>query len=272
MTTTARPPQAGQARRLPAASGTTESSAPRGLPLVVIGVAFVAGLVAFLLPLRSVKLAAMNGLGLISILPVASIAGLLLMVGAFVAMLTRRRPAVLVLVLMLIAVVFCLDGVTALLEPLPRFATAYQVAGFVDYVRLHGGVDPGLTAYFSWPGFFALIALVTQAAGVHSLLPLLTWWPVVVDLLILVPFLLLTNALRMSWQARWLAALLLCLGNWVGQDYFSPQSFNYLLYLVFVTILLTWFSGQRRACAPQGSGQPVSWPPRSAPSCSRWSS
>ena len=43
-------------------------------------------------------------------------------------------------------------------------------------------------------------------------------------------------------------------GNWVGQDYFSPQSFNYLLYLLFVALLLTWFAGPgrppRTAAAP----------------------
>jgi hypothetical protein len=30
-------------------------------------------------------------------------------------------------------------------------------------------------------------------------------------------------------------------GNWVGQDYFSPQSFDFLLYLVFAAILVNWF-------------------------------
>jgi hypothetical protein len=261
-TTSAQPARADQLGRLTAAGGQERSGPPQRLALALACAAFAVGLVSFLVPLRTVSLKAMDGLGLISALPIASIAGLVLMVAAFVAMLIRRRPAVVVLCLMLVAVVFCLDGVTALIEPLPRFPTAYQVSGFVNFVRLHGHVDPGLTAYFSWPGFFALIAFVTQAAGVHSLLPLLTWWPVVMDLLLLVPFLLLTRTLRISWRARWLAALLLCLGNWVGQDYFSPQSFNYLFYLVFITILLTWFSGQQEPVravrlAKAAIGQPV---------------
>jgi hypothetical protein len=214
--------------------------------LAAAGAAFVAGLLLFLLPLRGVRLGALDGLGLISVLPVASLAGLVLLVVSFVTMLARRRPAAPVLVAMLIGVVFCLDGVTALIEPLPRFPTTYQIAGFVNYISQTGHVEPALAAYFSWPGFFALIAFVTGAAGVHSLLPLMTWWPVVIDVLLLVPFLLLTRALRLSWRARWLAALLFCLGNWVGQDYFSPQSFNFLLYLVLIATVLMWFSGQHR--------------------------
>ncbi len=209
--------------------------------------AFVTGLLLFLLPLSGVRIEALGGLGLISVLPVLSLVGLALVVGSFVVMLGRRRPAAAVLVVMLAGVVLCLDGVTALVEPLPRFATTYQISGFVNYVSQTGHAAPNLEAYFSWPGFFAFIAFVTRAAGAHSLLPLMTWWPVLIDLLMLAPFLLLTSALRLDWRARWLAALLFCLGNWVGQDYFSPQSFGFLLYLVLIAIAVKWFSGRPMA-------------------------
>jgi hypothetical protein len=211
------------------------------LPIAAACVLFGGGLALFWLPLRAIDLGAMDGLGLISALPVASLCGLAIVAISFVVLLARSRPATALMAVILVGVVFCLDGVTAIVEPLPRFPTAYQIAGFVNYVSQTGHVEPSLAAYFSWPGFFALIAFVTSAAGVHSLLPLLTWWPVVIDTLLLVPFLLLTRALRINWRARWLAALLLCIGNWVGQDYFSPQSFNFLLYLVFLAILLVWF-------------------------------
>ncbi|MGI9006406.1 MAG: hypothetical protein ACR2FU_09455, partial [Streptosporangiaceae bacterium] len=209
--------------------------------------AAVAGLALFVVPLRGVHLNAMNGLGLFSVLPVASLAGLILLVLAFAAMLGRRRPSPAVLGLLLVAIIFCLDGVTALVEPLPRFATTYQAYGFVNYVRNTGSVAPGITAYFSWPGFFALVSLASRAAGVRSLVPLLAWWPFIIDTLTVLPFLLLTRALAITWRARWLAALLLCAGNWVGQDYFAPQSLNYLLYLSFLAITLTWFSGPVRS-------------------------
>jgi len=215
-----------------------------GAATIAVGAA-VLGLLLFVLPVRHVRLAGLGGLGLISVLPITSLTGLALLVVAFVAMLARSRPHPVILAAMLLAVIFCLDGAAAIAEPLPRFATAYQIAGFVGYVSHNGQVAAGAAAYFSWPGFFALIAFAARAAGVHSLLPVLTWWPVILDALCLLPFMLITRGLRISWRARWLAALLFCAGNWVGQDYFSPQSFNYLLYLVFLAILLTWFGRQR---------------------------
>ena len=251
MTTPARTSLHARTRRAagpgdPVAGPPVARRVPGWLGLGLLCVAALAGLLLFLLPLGWVRIGSMNGLGLVSVLPVASLAGLALLVLAFAGLLGLRRPVPVVLGVMLVAIIFCLDGVTAVVEPLPRFATSYQVYGFVNYISRTGHVAPGVTAYFSWPGFFALVALARRAAGVHSLLPLLTWWPVIIDTLIVVPFLLLTRALRISWRARWLAALLLCLGNWVGQDYFSPQSLNFLLYLVFIAMLLTWFSGQRR--------------------------
>ena len=87
---------------------------------------------------------------------------------------------------------------------------------------------------------------MTRAAGIHSLLGLMRIWPVAIDLACLPPLFLLMRRLYVSWRARWLAAFFFSVGNWVGQDYFSPQSFNYLLYLVFVAILVNWFTGPTR--------------------------
>jgi hypothetical protein len=42
---------------------------------------------------------------------------------------------------------------------------------------------------------------------------------------------------RLAWLALWFFYLT----NWVGQDYFSPQGFNFFLYLVIIAILLKWF-------------------------------
>jgi hypothetical protein len=215
---------------------------------MVVGVAV--GLVLFVASLRHVDLGRMNGLGLLSVLPVGAILGVVLIALVFVLglfVLPRAQPAVLGAALA--ALVVCLDGVTVFVEPLARFPTAYQIAGYVGFVSKTGHVAPGLAAYFSWAGFFALISFVTGAAGTHGLQTLLRVWPVGIDLLCLPPLFLLMRNLRISWRARWLAGFLFVVGNWVGQDYFSPQSFNYLLYLVFVAILVNWFTDPGRSRA-----------------------
>jgi hypothetical protein len=210
-------------------------------PGAVIGGVVVAGLVLFLAPLGGVDIALLNGYGLISVLPVLSLLGITAAVIAFSAALCLPRAYPAVLGIALAGIVICLDAVTVFTEPEPRFPTSYQIAGFVEYVSRTGHAAPGLDAYFSWPGFFAAVAFLQHVTGNHDLIPVLRWWPVTVDMACLVPLYLILRALRASWRAQWLAAFLFEVGNWVGQDYFSPQAFNYFLYLSLVAILLNWF-------------------------------
>jgi O-antigen/teichoic acid export membrane protein len=232
----------------PASDSAEPPISPRAVRLAdwpsaaVVGTMAAGGAALFFASLHRVALSRMNGLGLLAALPPGVIAGVALLALAFMLGLAQSRPRPIILGAALTMLVVCLDGITAFVEPEARFPTAYQIAGFVNYVSTTGHAAPGLAAYFSWPGFFALVAFVTGAAGTHSLLTLLRVWPMAIDLLYLPPFFLLTRNLRISWRARWLAGFLFTVGNWVGQDYFSPQAFNFLLYLVFVAILVNWFT------------------------------
>jgi hypothetical protein len=235
---------------------------PAWLPVAALSVLAAAGLVLFVTSLSSVtaRLGQMNGLGLVSVLPVKALAGVTLIAVAFVLALGLSRHWRVVLGVMLAAIVVCLDGVTAIAEPAPRFPTAYWISGFVDYVSRTGHTAPGLSAYFSWPGFFDVVALVEHAVGSQNLMPVLRFWPMAIDLACLVPLGMILLRLRASWRARWFAALVFTVGNWVGQDYFSPQSFNFLLYLLFVALLLTWF-GRSGAARAQGARSAANHPP-----------
>jgi hypothetical protein len=224
------------------------------------GAVTAAGLILFFSSLRGVDLGRMNGLGLLSVLPVGAVAGVVLVALAFMFGLALPRAHRAVLGAALASLVVCLDGITAFVEPEPRFPTVYQIIGYTEYVSATGHTAPGLAAYFSWPGFFALVSFVTGATGTHSLLPLARIWPVAINLLCLPPLFLIMRNLRLSWRARWLAGFLFAVGNWVGQDYFSPQAFGYLLYLIFIAILVNWFSAPG-PLRPPGAAAPA-WPAR----------
>lgn len=226
---------------------------PGWVPAAALGLLGLFGLVLFAVPLRHIDLGRMSALGLVSVLPAISLAGIAMLVLAFVLALGLRKSRPLLLGGMLIAIVCCLHGITSVIESAPRFATGYQIAGFAEYVGRTGHTAPSLYAYFSWPGFFALVAFIKAVTGGHSLLPVLRFWPVVIDLAYLVPVWLILRNLRASWRAKWFAALLFTVGLWVGQDYFSPQSFDYLLYLLFVAFALTWF---RTRLAAEQPGRP----------------
>ncbi|MEV5748287.1 hypothetical protein AB0L00_10750 [Actinoallomurus sp. NPDC052308] len=202
---------------------------------------FAAGLGLYWLPLRHVRLARMNGYGLISVLPVATLVGAGLLVAAFFGTLWLNRQRRVLLLLQLVSIVVALHGLAPALEPYARPETAWQHYGFVEYIRRTGAADYALDARFSWPGFFALVAFVSRVAGLRDLEPLLHWAPVAAQVLYLAPLYLILRTMRANWRACWLTAWLFVVGDWVGQDYFSPQGFTYLLYLLFVGVLLNWF-------------------------------
>ncbi|WP_282796615.1 lipopolysaccharide biosynthesis protein [Streptomyces sp. CC224B] len=188
---------------------------------------------------------AMGGLGLVSVLPLPTLAGAALLVGVFAALLWLERPRTALLAVTLVATVVSLHALPAVIETEPRFATAWQHLGFLDYIDRTGTAAPDLDARWSWPGFFAAAAFVAEACGVSDLTEVIRWWPTAIQLLYLAPMVLLTRHMRASWRAKWAGLWIFVLSGWVGQDYFSPQGFTFLLYLVFVAILLVWFRAPR---------------------------
>ncbi|MEU5536660.1 lipopolysaccharide biosynthesis protein [Streptomyces sp. NPDC020362] len=224
-------------------------SAPRGrlLPTrsgVVLGCLLIAALLLYWVPalrLGEADLDRMGGLGLVSVLPLPTLVGAALLITVFASLLWLRREHRALLLVTLLATVVSLHALPAVLETEPRFATAWQHLGFIDYIDRTGSAVPDLDARWSWPGFFAVAAFVARACGVDDFTEIIRWWPTAVQLAYLAPMFLLTRSLRASWRARWTGVWLFVLCGWVGQDYFSPQGFTYLLYLVFVAILLVWF-------------------------------
>ncbi|GAA0474395.1 hypothetical protein GCM10010361_43420 [Streptomyces olivaceiscleroticus] len=234
----------GPAGAVPARGGAFLAGRPDLGVWALLGVA----LALFWLPLRGMgdaDLDRMGGLGLISVLPVATLAGAALLAVAFAAALWLSRPRRVLLAVTLVLTVVALHSLPAVLEAEPRFATAWQHLGFLDHIGRTGTAVPDLDARWSWPGFFAGAQFLAEACGVTDFDALLRWWPLTMQLLYLAPVFLLLRSVRADWRAKWSAAWLFALCGWVGQDYFSPQGFTYLLYLAFVAVLLVWFRDPR---------------------------
>ncbi|MFF9124645.1 lipopolysaccharide biosynthesis protein [Streptomyces sp. NPDC014889] len=215
---------------------------------VLLGCLLTAALLLYWVPalrLDDSDLDRMGGLGLVSVLPLPTLAGAALLTGVFAALLGLRREHRTLLLVTLVATVVSLHALPAVIESEPRFATAWQHLGFIDFIDRTGSAVPDLDARWSWPGFFAAAAFVARACGLSDFTEVIRWWPLTVQLLYLPPVFLLTRSMRASWRARWTGVWLFVLSGWVGQDYFSPQGFTYLLYLAFVAILLVWFRAPR---------------------------
>lgn len=198
---------------------------------------------------------AMGGLGLISVLPMPTLIGAALLVVVFATLLWMDRPIKSLLLLTLLATVVSLHALPAVIETEPRFATAWQHLGFMEYIDRTGSAVPDLDARWSWPGFFAAAAFVAEACGVSDMTEVIRWWPTVIQLLYLAPMFLLVRSMRASWRAKWAGLWIFVLSGWVGQDYFSPQGFTFLFYIAFVAVLMVWFRAPHVLWAKRRPGE-----------------
>ncbi|MFF3494280.1 lipopolysaccharide biosynthesis protein [Streptomyces sp. NPDC002795] len=251
-------PAAEQDAAAPARSARPAERRPLTPTVVVLALLLVAAVGLYwgpVLGMGEADLDRMGGLGLISVLSPVTLLGAALLIGVFASLLWLERPHKRLLLLTLLATVVSLHALPAVIEAEPRFATAWQHLGFMDYIDRTGSAVPDLDARWSWPGFFAAAAFLAKACGVSDLTEVIRWWPTAIQLLYLAPMFLLLRSVRASWRAKWSGVWIFVLSGWVGQDYFSPQGFTYLLYLVFVAILLVYFRAPRMLWANRRPGE-----------------
>jgi len=198
--------------------------------------------------LPSVDLRAMTDLGLLSVLPPLYFVAVALLTVSFVLALRNPRVPSVLYPLHVVLYVLFIHATPSIVYGTLRYAWAWKHVGIVDYIQRHGSVDPHisfLTAYHNWPGFFAVVAMFTKAAGLHDAVSVARWAPPFFELLFLVPLVVVLRALTRNDRRVWLAVWLFYSANWIGQDYFSPQAFTYFLYLSLLAICLVWFRPQQ---------------------------
>ncbi|MCD0448265.1 hypothetical protein LO762_03505 [Actinocorallia sp. API 0066] len=211
------------------------------LPAVVLALGVGLGAVLFWVPLRGVTPREATGLGLISVLPLPTLLGAAVLTLTFVATLALRRPTPWLLGAQIVVTVVALHTLAQVMEPIARFPTVWQHSGFIEYITRTGSVGTDMDARFSWPAFFAFVGFLAESVGVHDLNSVFKWAPVFIQLLYLLPLAMIVRVMKANWRAKWFAVWLFPVANWVGQDYVAPQAFGYLIYLLFLAILLTWF-------------------------------
>ena len=215
----------------------------RGVPSeVAYAVLGVLGTVLSCAAATKVSLPVSNDLGLGAVLPPAYWLGVVSLNVLFVTAL-RRRSQTWLPVLMLCCLVVTLYGAAAFASSAPRAEVAWRHIGIADAVMRTGHIDPSLDAYFNWPGFFALLAVATKAIGLPPV-DLALWAPVANGLLWLGALALVVRQLTADRRRLWLTLWLFCLGNWIDQDYLSPQAFSFFLHLCVLALLLRYLGAQ----------------------------
>lgn len=185
-------------------------------------------------------------MGLVSVFPPGVFVVLALLTVSFCLSVTRRPLNPVVPLIHVVVLVVVLYGVTSFVEAEPRVAQVYKHLGVMDYILHHGSVDPTIDAYFNWPGFFALGAVIGKAAGFRSLLDIGAWGPITFNLLFLAPLMAIFRWASDDRRVMWLGLWVFYSTNWVAQDHVAPQALGYLLWLAILAALLTWFAPRPR--------------------------
>jgi hypothetical protein len=139
-------------------------------------------------------------------------------------------------VLLLIAFLFVTP---ALIEPFPRFhgGDTYTVMGLTYFVTATGAINPIISSLFNWPSGWALFSTTFQVlASSATQLVFVKYYPFFMEAASGILLYVLYRGFFSKRQA-YLAVFLFYIMNYVGQDYLSPQSVAYLLFLAFLAIL-----------------------------------
>jgi hypothetical protein len=192
---------------------------------------------------------ASNAYGLISVLPVLSLASVGIVTVSFVIVLARAPQRAQLLYVHVVTMVVLLYGAAPLSEHEGRQPTAFYIVGNINHIAATGQLLFHTDARWSWPGMFSGVAALLAPAGLSSALPLLLWAPVVFMLAYSLPLLAIGRALappRVAWLGLWLFYL----ADWSGQEYFSPQAVAFFFFLALLAVTLTYLRRTDRLFLP----------------------
>jgi len=211
----------------------------------------VAAAVAWFLALAPIDLRAMTDTGLVSVMPPVAVLAVLVLLAGLAVVVTQRPPPGGVLTAHVAALVAVAFATPPVLYGTLRYSWAWKHVGIVDFLDRTGRVDPGigeLSIYHNWPGFFAGARLLHELTGIDPV-TLARWAPVVFLGATTAAVALLAASFTTDRRVVGLTAALFVLGNWVGQEYFSPQALAYLAYVVAVALTVRLADAGRRAAA-----------------------
>ncbi|WP_240138395.1 glycosyltransferase [Streptomyces sp. MUM 178J] len=142
----------------------------------------------------------------------------------------------------------------ALVYPTPLYAWAWKHDAVIDHLLTAGALERGaalgdMAVYDQWPGFFAAQAAFVELTGLEQATAYMAWWPLLSSLLLLAPLLLIYRTFTQDRRLIWTAVWIFYAANWVGQDYFSPQSLALFLCLSVLAVVL------RRGVRPPAGGR-----------------
>jgi hypothetical protein len=208
------------------------------LRLLALSLPAVIALVIWRFSLLHVDVSNLGDYGLPPVLPITWYFALLLSVVGAITAITVRRTSGLIMVGYVVVVAIILFGTVPVLSAQPHYAWVYKHFGVVRYLEAHGKVNPSVDIYNRWPGFFALGAVFSRLAGRPNPETYAGWAELFFLVLDAVVFMAAVKAITREVRIAAGAGLFFVVTNWVGQTYYSPQAFAFVLGLALIVIVL----------------------------------
>jgi hypothetical protein len=147
-----------------------------------------------------------------------------------------RRVAVWVSPTLVAGLLLLLYAPASVIGTGPRLAVSWRHLGVADAMA-NGVFDPRIDVYFNWPGFFPGLATFIEATGLPPL-QVAVWAPLVNAALWSLGIVAVLRAFTRDKDAIVIPLWLFLIGNWIDQDYLSPQALGFLLHLVVLALVL----------------------------------
>jgi hypothetical protein len=213
----------------------------------VSGIYLVSALGLWVVSLQQIDVSRMTDFGLASVLPVHHWAALGLLAIGFTLSLSSRSRYMPMSWLHLLALIAILHLTQSIVYEAARYSWAWKHIGIIDFIERHGRVEESirfLPAYHNWPGFFFVGAWVAKffEASPIDIARAVRFVPPISNTLYLLALIPLYRALNRDIRQILLACWIFIAGNWIGQDYFSPQGTVYFFYLLLLGLCLTVLS------------------------------
>jgi hypothetical protein len=178
--------------------------------------------------------------GLITAVPPTFLVAWVIAVGVAAAAATARRSSPRGLAVGIAPLLLIIYGTLPLLIDTIRYPWAYKHVGVIRLLDETGRFHPDVDIYNNFSGFFGLGALLRGATSIDptSYAP---WTQLAAEAAILTAVWLLVRRATLSERVAHLATVLYLVTNWVGQNYFAPQTIATYLCLAFLALVIGWF-------------------------------
>jgi hypothetical protein len=211
---------------------------PPRLRAIAASLPAILSLIIWRLSLVHVDVSNLGEYGLPPALPIGWYFALALSLTGAVTTITMRGASPLAMVGSVFVVAIILFGTVPVLSAQPHYGWVYKHIGVVRYLEMHHKANPSIDIYNRWPGFFAFGAMFSVVAGHANPETYAAWAEPFFLLLDVVLVIAAVKAITREIRIGAGAALFFIVTNWVGQTYYSPQAFAYVLCLALIVIML----------------------------------